>query len=130
MSSYPAITLQPAIRRIVPAAAIFLAMSDAAVADDFVSWGGFTVTLTPGDTCEASVHIHNVLTGIAGDITQADLTLGALTVQVFVDHRSGDIPDRVTVQAPEGYVAAPAFIDVAENADGVVRICSMQSVGM
>jgi hypothetical protein len=100
------------------------------MAGDFVSWGGFTVALAPGDTCEASVRVHNVLTGIAGNMTQADLTLGALTVHVRVDHQSGDIPDRVTVIAPEGYVAAPAFIDVAENADGIVRICSMQAVGM
>jgi hypothetical protein len=99
-------------------------------ARDFVSWGGFTVTLTPGDTCEASVNVHNVLTGIAGNMTQADLTLGALSVHVRVDHQSGDIPDRVTVTAPEGYVAAPAFIDIAEDADGIVRICSMQAVGM
>jgi hypothetical protein len=100
-------------------------IATSAQAGDFVSWGGFTVTLTSGDTCEASVRVHNVLTGIAGNMTQADLTLGALTVHVRVDHQSGDIPDRVTVTAPEGYVAAPAFIDVAEDADGIVRVCSV-----
>lgn len=111
----------------------FLALmicASSAHAREFVSWGGFTVRLVPGDTCEASVLVHNVLTGVPGDITETDLTLGGLTVHAHVDHQSGDIPDRVTVTAPEGYVAAPAFIDVDEDADGIVRICSLQAVGM
>ena len=52
-----------------------------------------------------------------------DLTFDGLTVHVLFDWQVNDTPsERITVEAPDGYIAIPRYIDVAEGEVGTVQI--------
>jgi hypothetical protein len=50
------------------------------------------------------------------------LTLDGLTVDVHALVGRGLTPDRVTITPPDGFIAVPPELDVAEEKDGVILL--------
>jgi hypothetical protein len=105
-----------------------------AAAQDSVSWGQgvtFDVHLIPADGPHFAevVGVNRMTTGV-GSVTAAELSIDGLTVRVTVFHGPGAAPDRLTVIAPEGFIAVPEFIDIEEDDTGVIRIYPITAVGM
>ncbi len=89
--------------------------------------GPNVATLAPcGDrSCLATVTFANTLIwsgAPGGEEATVTLTLDGLDVVVTVESRPGRTVDTVTVVPPMGYLAEPAWLDVEEDASGVVRI--------
>jgi len=59
-----------------------------------------------------------------------ELTVGSLSVQITVYERYGDLPDTVTVDAPDGFVAVPRSLELAERQSGEILIYPNGGVGM
>ena len=59
-----------------------------------------------------------------------DLEVDGLHVQVTVYERHGTLPDTVTVDVPEGFVAVPRSIELAERQSGEILIYNIEGVGM
>lgn len=98
-----------------------------AVAGDTYSWGsmfyGSTITLqptqTPGAVAEvvfANETVH------ADEVVTFTLDLDGLAVEVTAVVGRGLTPDEMTVVAPEGYLAVPPEISVAEGEVGVILV--------
>ncbi len=74
----------------------------------------------------AEVTFHNDLEPI-GDEVVIDLGNG---IKATFSMEVGDIPDRMSVTVPEGYVASPEYVDVHEGTSGTVVIYSVEGVGV
>jgi len=59
-----------------------------------------------------------------------DLDVGTLRVRVTIMQRQGSLPDTVSVEAPEGFIAVPMSIELAEGQAGEILIYSIEGVGM
>ena len=120
------------------AAFIACLLASPAVAQDTAiigqhDWQGRSTTITLRETqapgAVAEVGIFNVNVNQEPDDGGYPLTLDGLTVTVyFVVRLTG--PDQFTVEVPEGYIARPETVDVAEDAGAVVLIYSSDGVGM
>ena len=104
-------------------AAAFLAMP--ASAETTHGWAGgyshITIRPTTAPGAVAEVIFANRTVHSDDDLTFS-LTLDGLTVDVHALVGRGLTPDRITVEAPEGYLAIPASLDVAEEKDGVILL--------
>jgi len=74
----------------------------------------------------AEVTFRNVLEPANNVI---DVPLGEGVVASF-QMMPGDIPDRMTVTVPEGYIAVPEYVDVHEGMNGTVVIYSIEGLGV
>ena len=98
-------------------------------AQDAHTWGylpGYTSSIAlqptqaPGAVAELvfdNKRVHH----IDEDVT-FPLTLDGLTVEVYAQVGRGLTPDRMTVEAPLGFIAIPASLDVAEDDIGVILL--------
>ena len=59
-----------------------------------------------------------------------NLEVDGIIVQVTVYERHGTLPDTVTVDVPEGFVAVPRSIELAERQSGEILIYPTGGVGM
>jgi len=59
-----------------------------------------------------------------------DIGVGTLIVRVTVDEGSGSLPDTVSIEAPEGFIAVPMSVDLAEDQSGEILIFLIEGVGM
>ena len=108
-----------------------------AYADPRASWGASSspdhntsATLAPSDgPAVATITLRNQLTGGHDRITTARIDLPGLWADVTVDHGPGDVPDRITVTVPEGFIAVPPVLDVPEGESGVVSVYSSMGAG-
>lgn len=82
-----------------------------------------TITIQPTDApgAVAEVVFHNKTVHADEDV-RFDLTLDGLTVTVIALVGRGLTPDRMTIIPPDGYIAEPPEIDVAEDDVGWVVI--------
>lgn len=97
-------------------AAAFLALP--ASAETTHGWAGgyshITIRPTTAPGAVAEVIFANRTVHSDDDLTFS-LTLDGLTVEVYAQVGRGLTPDRMTVEAPDGYIAIPASLDVAED---------------
>jgi len=107
-------------------AAAFLALP--ASAETSHTWGmleGYTSTIaiqpTQAPGAVAEVVFDNKTVHTDENVTFA-LTLDGLTVEVYAQVGRGLTPDRMTVTPPDGFVAVPPELDVAEDDVGVILI--------
>ncbi|MEL7282130.1 MAG: hypothetical protein AAGK79_17380 [Pseudomonadota bacterium] len=69
----------------------------------------------------ATVTFNNQMVHAKDDTFQ--ITYGEITIRVFMDwYVNADGDERVTVEAPEGYVAVPRHITVPETLTDVIHI--------
>ncbi len=96
-------------------------------ADNVHSWGsmfyGSTITLQPTEApgAVAEVEFINRTVHLDEDVTFT-LDLDGLAVVVDASVGRGLTPDRFTVHAPDGYIAVPPEMDVAEDKAGVILL--------
>lgn len=96
--------------------------------DTVHSWGYFpeyasTVTLQSTDAPGAVAEVVFVNKTVhADELVTFTLDLDGLAVEVTALVGRGLTPDRMTVTPPEGYIAVPPDLDVAEDQDGVILI--------
>ena len=109
-------------------AVLTLLLALPASAETTHGWGmleGYTSTIvlqpTQAPGAVAEVVFDNKTVHVDEDVVFA-LTLDGLTVEVYAQVGRGLTPDRMTVEAPEGYLAIPASLDVAEDDIGVILI--------
>lgn len=109
-------------------AVLTLLLAMPASAETTHGWGmleGYTSTivLQPTDApgAVAQVTFDNKTVHVDENVTFA-LTLDGLTVEVYAQVGRGLTPDRMTVEAPDGYIAIPASLDVAEDDIGVILL--------
>jgi len=94
-----------------------------------VFWGGTGATITAEQPTGhvATVHCRNELTQ-SMSITEGEISINGLTVQVRVYHQPGDQPDRFEVSPPEGYIAIPRYIYVNEHETEEIRIFEIEGM--
>jgi hypothetical protein len=92
------------------------------------SWGYFpeyssTIRLQPTDAPGAVAEVRFVNKTVHMDETVLfTLDLDGLVVTIEAQVGQGMTPDRMTVTPPDGFIAVPPQIDVAEDQAGVVLI--------
>ena len=59
-----------------------------------------------------------------------ELTVDGLRVRITVYERHGTLSDTVTVDAPDGFVAVPRSLELAERQSGEILIYPSGGVGM
>ena len=59
-----------------------------------------------------------------------DLEVDGMSVQITVYERHGTLPDTVIVDVPEGFVAVPRSLELAERQSGEILIYPNGGVGM
>lgn len=88
-------------------------------------WAGgyshITIRPTTAPGAVAEVIFANRTVHSDDDLTFS-LTLDGLTVEVYAQVGRGLTPDRITVEAPPGFIAVPPELDVAEEKDGVILL--------
>ena len=105
--------------------ALFLALP--ASAQDTHIWGSpflaSTITLEPTDApgAVAQVTFDNKTVHADQDVT-FPLTLDGLTVEVYAQVGRGLTPDRMTITPPDGLIAVPSELDVAEDQVGTILL--------
>lgn len=103
-----------------------------AMAQDTVHWGNSShirlqPTKAPGAVAEVEFQNDPVHT----DAQESHaLSLGGFTVQADMILGRGQIPDRMTITPPEGYIAVPPSVDVPEGESRVITIYSQAGLGM
>lgn len=109
-------------------AVLTLLLALPASAETSHTWGmleGYTSTivLQPTDApgAVAEVMFDNKTVHVDENVTFA-LTLDGLTVEVYAQVGRGLTPDRMTVEAPPGFIAVPPELDVAEDDVGVILL--------
>lgn len=104
-------------------AAAFLALP--ASAETTHGWAGgyshITIRPTTAPGAVAEVIFANRTVHSDDDLTFS-LTLDGLTVDVHALVGRGLTPDRITVEAPPGFIAVPPELDVAEDDVGVILL--------
>ena len=109
------------------AAALFAAALPAH-ADNVHTWGYFpeyasTITLQPTDAPGAVAEVVFVNKTVHSDeMVSFVLDLDGLAVTVDALVGRGLTPDRFTVHPPDGFIAVPPELDVAEDQDGVILV--------
>jgi hypothetical protein len=112
------------IRALVLAGALALP----AHAETIHAWGYFpeyqsTITLQPTQAPGAVAEVRFVNKTVHMDeVVTFTLDLDGLAVVVVAQVGRGMTPDRMTVTPPDGFIAVPDVIDVAEDQAGVVLI--------
>jgi hypothetical protein len=97
-------------------------------ADTTHTWGALpgyqsTIRLQPTDAPGAVAEVRFVNKTVHMDeVVSFTLDLGGLAVMVEAQVGQGLTPDRMTVTPPDGFIAIPPELDVAEDQDGVVLI--------
>jgi hypothetical protein len=97
-------------------------------ADTVHTWGALpgyqsTIRLQPTDAPGAVAEVRFVNKTVHMDETVTfTLDLDGLAVMVEAQVGQGMTPDRMTVTPPDGFIAVPPQIDVAEDQAGVVLI--------
>lgn len=94
-----------------------------ASAQSVADFGGTGCRLIPveGQSQVADVICHNAVT--SGEAwSEGAMVAGSLVVGLTISHGPGDVPDIFTIIPPEGYVAIPGLLSIAEKADGVAAI--------
>jgi len=98
-----------------------------------LTWGAQTnassVTLRPAEP-PAVAEVVFVNTVTTGSPMPFNLTLGPLTVRVAIEHAPGAEPEVLEVEAPEGFVAAPAAVVEPDWATTTVQIFCAEDMGM
>ena len=110
-------------------ALILAAFAIPAHADTTHTWGGYfpeyasTISLEPTTApgAVAQVTFKNK-TVHADELVTFTLNLDGLAVEVTALVGRGLTPDRMSVVPPEGFIAVPPDLDVAEDEDGVILI--------
>jgi len=59
-----------------------------------------------------------------------DLEVDGLRVRVTVNEGRNTLPDIVTVEAPEGFIAVPMSVELDEGQSGEILIYAIEGVGM
>ncbi len=108
--------------------ATILCLSAPACAEDTHAWGYFesyqsTIRLQPTNApgAVAEVEFMNRAIHADEDVTFF-LDMGDLMVMVTASVGRGSTPDRITVTPPDGYLAIPDMLDVAEEDVGKILI--------
>jgi len=109
--------------------ALILAASPAMAEQQAYSWGGSYAHIKAGDG-GAVVTLHNgptvwptfwVLFGLGHD---------GIAVSIEVEQGPGDVPDRVSVIPPAGFVAIPHKVTMPEDTEAVIQIVPIDLVPM
>ncbi len=114
-------------------AALLLAaiIASPANAETSRSWGESSATITPGQGGPVAViHARNELTFTAESTFAFMLELDGLAVLVRVEQGPNTVPDRYTVEPPEGFVAIPPFIELDEGTSGEILIFALDGMPM
>lgn len=96
-----------------------------AAAADTATWGQYnlsTITTYPGEgqghiaTLVFTNRVNSGANGLVLTVTEG------VEITVTVNDAPGDIPDRITVEVPAGYVAIPSSLEVGEEQSGEIEI--------
>jgi hypothetical protein len=96
-----------------------------AYADTSHNWaGGYSrIVIQPSDAPGAVAEVVFENRTVHSDtLERFDLTLDGLTVTVEALVGRGLTPDRMSVTVPDGYIAVPPDLDVAEDEVGVILV--------
>jgi hypothetical protein len=114
------------------AAILSIFAATAAHAEPAQCWGHgkSCVTLRPSEApgAVAEVTFANAEVFIA-NTERFDLSLGGFAVGVVINNLAGKQPDTMTVTPPEGYIAVPPSVTVAEGETRVITIYSSEGAG-
>jgi len=88
-----------------------------------------TLTVSERKGVVAEVHFLNSNSDKNHVTEQFTLSLGGLTVAVDMTVGTAD-PDTIIVEVPDGLIAVPRRLTIADGTRGVVLIMPLQSVGM
>jgi hypothetical protein len=102
------------------------------IAQDSQIWAGGAayVRLQPTQAPNAVAEVEFLNGAVHGnDVLDFILTVGVLSVAVTADVGHGDRPDYIMVTPPEGFIAVPQRIEVAEGATGRVLLFSDTGLG-
>ena len=117
--------MAPLVARLAYSAALICALPTHA--ETAHTWGSSfyqsSITLQPTDApgAVAEVVFDNKTVHADEDVTFT-LDLDGLAVMVDAQVGRGLTPDRMTITPPDGYIAVPDMLDVAEDAEGVILI--------
>lgn len=98
-----------------------------AAADTTHTWGSplysSTIAIQPTEApgAVAEVVFDNKTVHVDEDVVFA-LTLDGLTVEVYAQVGRGLTPDRMTITPPDGFIAVPSELDVAEDQVGTILL--------
>jgi len=97
------------------------------IAETSRHWGESSATITPGQGGPVAVVLcRNELTFTAESTFAFMLELDGLAVLVRVEQGPNTVPDRYTVEPPEGFVAVPPFIELDEGTSGEILIYQLE----
>ena len=106
-------------------AVLTLLLALPASAETTHGWAGgyshITIRPTTAPGAVAEVVFDNKTVHTDENVTFA-LTLDGLTVEVYAQVGRGLTPDRMTVEAPPGFIAVPPELDVAEDQVGTILL--------
>ena len=99
---------------------------------DEISWGqpgpASTIVTHPGEGAGhvASLVFTNRLNG--GVFHARHELFEGVRIVVTIRDQSGDVPDELTVEVPDGYLAIPPAISVEEDSSGTIEIFEASEV--